>query len=76
MSVLVSDDDQLRMLRQDDATPGRGRVRPTAAAARLTGRDIAELAEIVAPRVVAALPPDEHAGAAAWRLVRSRRTWR
>ena len=65
MSGLANDDDQLEMFRQDDAAPGQGRVRPTAAAARLTKRDIAELAEIVARRVVAALPSEENAGAAA-----------
>ncbi len=65
MASLANDDDQLEMFGQDEAAPGQGRVRPTPATARLTERDIAELAEIVARRVVAALPSDENAGAAA-----------
>jgi excisionase family DNA binding protein len=65
MSSLANDDDQLEMFRHDGATSGQDRVRPTSAAARLTERDIAELAEIVARRVVAALPSDENAGAPA-----------
>ena len=40
-------------------------MRPTRARAQLSERDLAELAEIVARRIVAALPSDQRPGAAA-----------
>jgi len=59
MSGLANDGEQLEMFRHDSGATARSRERSTRA--RLSDDDITELAEIVARRVVAALPSDERA---------------
>jgi excisionase family DNA binding protein len=59
MPRLASDGDQLEMFDQDSSRPGQSRGQRAGAKPQLTEREIAELAEIVARRVVAALPSEE-----------------
>ncbi len=59
MASLANDGDQLEMFRKDEARGGRSRGDRMGPRAQLSEREIAELADIVARRVVAALPSDE-----------------
>jgi excisionase family DNA binding protein len=59
MTDLAHDGDQLEMFDQDRSRAGQTRGQRAGAKSQLTEREIAELAEIVARRVVAALPSED-----------------
>lgn len=59
MAGLANDGDQLEMFDRDTSRASQSREQRTPAKPQLTEREIAELAEIVARQVVAALPSEE-----------------